>query len=56
MSKRNHHETTTQISFIFHVVWQQTPIDVVLPVGKERMVNFPSVVSFGYDKTHEVKS
>lgn len=34
-----------------HVVWQQTPIDVVLPVGKERMVSFPGAVSFGYDKS-----
>jgi integrating conjugative element protein (TIGR03749 family) len=33
-----------------HVVWQQAPIDVTLPVGKERMVSFPSAVAFGYDK------
>jgi integrating conjugative element protein (TIGR03749 family) len=33
-----------------HIVWQQTPIDVTLPVGKERMVSFPASVQFGYDK------
>jgi integrating conjugative element protein (TIGR03749 family) len=33
-----------------HFVWQQTPIDVTLPVGKERMVSFPASVQFGYDK------
>lgn len=34
-----------------HVVWNQTPIDVILPVGKERMVSFPMSVEFGYDKS-----
>lgn len=34
-----------------HVVWQQAPIDVTLPVGRERMVSFPSAVAFGYDKS-----
>ena len=33
-----------------HIVWQQTPIDVVLPVGQERLVSFPGTVQFGYDK------
>lgn len=33
-----------------HVVWQQTPIDVTLPIGKERMLSFSGQVSFGYDK------
>lgn len=33
-----------------HIVWQQTPINVSLPVGKERLVNFPVAVEFGYDK------
>jgi len=34
-----------------HVIWDQTPIDIVLPVGIERMVSFPTPVQFGYDKT-----
>jgi integrating conjugative element protein (TIGR03749 family) len=34
-----------------HVVWSQAPIDVILPVGKERMVSFPASVQFGYDKS-----
>jgi integrating conjugative element protein (TIGR03749 family) len=33
-----------------HVIWNQTPIDVVLPVGIERLVSFSSQVQFGYDK------
>jgi integrating conjugative element protein (TIGR03749 family) len=34
-----------------HVVWNQTPIAVKLPVGVERMVHFPGAVQVGYDKT-----
>lgn len=34
-----------------HVVWDQTPIAVVLPVGKERRVHFPGACQVGYDKT-----
>lgn len=34
-----------------HVIWQQAPINVILPVGKERMVSFPGAISFGYDKS-----
>lgn len=34
-----------------HVIWQQKPIDIILPVGKERMIGFPGTVDFGYDKT-----
>ncbi len=33
-----------------HIVWEQIPIDVVLPVGKERIITFPTPVQFGYDK------
>ena len=33
-----------------HVVWEQVPIDIVLPVGKERIITFPTSVQFGYDK------
>ncbi len=32
-----------------HVVWQRAPITVILPVGQERFVTFPSVVQFGYN-------
>lgn len=34
-----------------HIVWNQTPIDIILPVGKERMITFPIRVDFGYDKS-----
>lgn len=34
-----------------HVIWNQTPINVVLPVNTERMVTFPTSIQFGYDKT-----
>ncbi len=33
-----------------HIVWNKTPINVVLPVGQERMVSFPAAVSLGYDQ------
>lgn len=32
-----------------HRVWQKEPIDLVLPVGQERLVSFPSSVEFGFD-------
>ncbi len=32
-----------------HVVWQRTPIEITLPVGKERFVSFPTEVQFGYN-------
>lgn len=34
-----------------HIVWDHMPIDVILPVGKERIVVFPGKVQFGYDRT-----
>jgi integrating conjugative element protein (TIGR03749 family) len=36
-----------------HIVWDKTPINVLLPVGVERMVSFPTSVKFGYD-TNEI--
>jgi integrating conjugative element protein (TIGR03749 family) len=33
-----------------HVVWDKAPINVVLPVGQERMITFPDLIQFGYDK------
>lgn len=33
-----------------HVIWNQTPIDVTLPINTERMVVFPTSIQFGYDK------
>jgi len=38
-------------SSTIHVVWKQTPINIVLSVNKERMISFPSSVEFGYDKS-----
>ena len=32
-----------------HVVWDRKPINIVLPVGQERMISFPGQVKFGYD-------
>lgn len=32
-----------------HVSWDKKPIDIVLPVGKEKLVTFPGPVEFGYD-------
>ena len=32
-----------------HIVWDKTPINVILPVGIERMVSFPTSIKFGYD-------
>jgi integrating conjugative element protein (TIGR03749 family) len=32
-----------------HIVWDKTPINVILSVGVERMVSFPTSVKFGYD-------
>lgn len=32
-----------------HVVWDHVPINVVLPVGKERIIVFSEKVQFGYD-------
>lgn len=34
-----------------HIVWNQTPIAVKLPIGIERMVHFSEAVQVGYDKT-----
>jgi integrating conjugative element protein (TIGR03749 family) len=34
-----------------HLVWNQTPIAVKLPIGIERMVRFSEPVQVGYDKT-----
>ena len=34
-----------------HIVWNQTPITVKLPIGIERMVHFSEAVQVGYDKT-----
>lgn len=33
-----------------HLVWRKAPINITLPVGSERMISFPGVVKFGYDK------
>lgn len=35
-----------------HLIWNQTPIAVKLPVGIERIVHFSEAVQVGYDKTH----
>lgn len=35
-----------------HIVWNQTPIAIQLPVGIERIVHFSETVQIGYDKTH----
>ena len=32
------------------IVWERAPIAVILPIGKERFISFPSAVQFGYDK------
>ncbi|PIR19798.1 MAG: TIGR03749 family integrating conjugative element protein [Deltaproteobacteria bacterium CG11_big_fil_rev_8_21_14_0_20_47_16] len=32
-----------------HIVWQRAPIQITLPVGKERFVSFPGGVQFGYN-------
>lgn len=32
-----------------HIVWQRAPIEITLPVGKERFVTFPGEVQFGYN-------
>ncbi len=32
-----------------HIVWQRAPINITLPVGKERFVTFPTEVQFGYN-------
>lgn len=32
-----------------HIVWDKSPISVILPVGTERMVSFSSSVKFGFD-------
>ena len=32
-----------------HIVWDKSPISVILPVGTERMVSFPSSIKFGFD-------
>lgn len=34
-----------------HIVWSRAPIQITLPVGKERFVSFPNEVQFGYN-TH----
>ncbi len=31
------------------IVWQRAPIEITLPVGKERFVSFPTTVQFGYN-------
>ncbi len=33
------------------IVWQRAPIEITLPVGKERYVSFPSDVQLGYNTT-----
>jgi len=33
-----------------HIVWKTEPINVVLPLGKERIITFPAGIEFGYDK------
>jgi len=32
-----------------HIVWKRAPINITLPVGKERFVSFPGKVEFGYN-------
>ncbi len=32
-----------------HIVWRRAPINITLPLGKERFVTFPSEVQFGYN-------
>lgn len=32
------------------IVWERAPIEVSLPIGKERFLSFPSSVQLGYDK------
>lgn len=35
-----------------HIVWDgETPIVIILPVGKERIIHFPGQVQFGYDRS-----
>lgn len=34
-----------------HVVWHQTPIEIILPIYKERQINFGTPIQFGYDKS-----
>lgn len=35
-----------------HIVWDgETPIKIILPVGKERIIRFPTVVELGYDRS-----
>lgn len=34
-----------------HRVWNKVPINVSLPVGRERLLSFPEAVQFGYDKS-----
>jgi len=44
--------TSTGVAFAdnaLHVVWNKAPINVVLPVGQERMVSFPEPMKFGYN-------
>jgi hypothetical protein len=32
-----------------HIVWQRAPIEINLPIGRERFVSFPMAVQFGYN-------
>ena len=39
------------VSLQEHVIWNRAPINVVLPLNKERMVTFPGIMQFGYDQS-----
>lgn len=32
------------------IPWKLVPIEIILPVGKEKLITFPTAVEFGYDK------
>ncbi len=32
-----------------HVVWDQKPIDIILPINQEKMITFPGSIQFGYN-------
>ncbi len=35
-----------------HFVWKEAPLVIILPINKERMINFPEAIAFGYNKNN----
>jgi len=45
------HRAFADVTPIEHLVWDKMPLNIILPVGKERLVSFPQPMQLEYDKS-----